>query len=219
VESQEELAILVQLNKNHELEIIGYRSCETEAESLEMEWDVFAGKKYNPVDQKVRPIRITLSEEFRIICDIKGDPLAEIPTLNPNLPDFVSTGWYTQEQKDHMDRVHNQGFLWPEEMKVVHHLLMLQNEAFAWTDLEQGSFREDFFLPVKLFCISLGSWKTYQYLQGLKMKFVESWNLRWMQESMSHPICSIDHVGFVSSRKMGRAWGLSIVWNLWMKSP
>ena len=48
-----------------------------------------------------------------------------------------------------MDQVHDQEFLWPEEMKAVHHLLMLQNKAFAWTDSEQGSFREDFFPPVK----------------------------------------------------------------------
>jgi hypothetical protein len=39
--------------------------------------------------------------------------------------------------------------LWPEEMKAIHHLLMLQNEAFAWTDSERGTFREDFFPPIK----------------------------------------------------------------------
>ena len=35
-------------------------------------------------------------------------------------------------------------------MKAVHHLLMLQNEAFAWTDAERGSFHEDLFPPIKI---------------------------------------------------------------------
>jgi hypothetical protein len=149
VENRGELAILIQTSKNHEPEIVGYRSCGTKTENLKSERKVFAGKKYKPVDQKVRPIRGTLPEEFRIIRDIKGDPLANMPKLEPNPPDFVPTGRYTQERKDHMDRVHDCEFLWPEEMKAVHHLLMLQNEAFAWTDSERGTFREDFFPPIK----------------------------------------------------------------------
>ena len=63
-----------------------------------------------------------------------------MPKLDLNPPDFKPTGWYTQEHKEHMDRVHDQEFLWPEELRAVHHLLMLQNKAFAWTDSEWESF-------------------------------------------------------------------------------
>jgi hypothetical protein len=34
----------------------------------------YAGKKYKPVDQKVKPVLGTLPEEFRIIRNITGDP-------------------------------------------------------------------------------------------------------------------------------------------------
>jgi len=61
---------------------------------LNIECEVFTGKKYKPVAQKIRPVNGTLLEEFRIIRDIKGDPLAEMPKLDPNSPDFEPTGQY-----------------------------------------------------------------------------------------------------------------------------
>ena len=140
MENWGELAVLIQSNRDDKQEIVGYRPWGTEEKQLELKQEVFAGKKYKPVDKKVRPIKGTLPEEFRIVRKIKGDPLAELPKLDPNPPDFVPTGHYTQERKEHMDHVHDQEFLLPEEMKAVHHLLMLQNEAFAWTDSEHGSF-------------------------------------------------------------------------------
>ena len=76
MESRGELAILIELTVDNEPQIVGYRPWGTEDEqNLEIERQVFAGKKYKPVDQKVRPIRGTLPEEFRIIREIKGEPL------------------------------------------------------------------------------------------------------------------------------------------------
>ena len=131
VENWGVLATLIQSNGDHKLEIIAYIPCENEEAALDIEHKVFAGKKYKLVDQKVRPVKGTLPEEFRIIRNIIGDPLADILKLDPNPPDFTPTGRYTQEQREHMDHVHDPEFLWPEELKVVHHLLMLQNAAFA----------------------------------------------------------------------------------------
>ena len=70
--------------------------------------------------------------------------------LSRNPPDFEPKGRYSLERKEHMDKVHGQGFLLPEEMKLVHHLIAEQNAAFAWDDSERGSFREDFFPPVQI---------------------------------------------------------------------
>ena len=53
---------------------------------------VYAGKKYKPVALKVRPVYTELLEEYRIKRTIKGDPLKDMPSLNPNLPEFVPTG-------------------------------------------------------------------------------------------------------------------------------
>jgi len=46
---------------------------------------VFAGKKYKPVAQKIRAVLADLPEKFRIIRNIVGDPLADMPTL-PKVP-------------------------------------------------------------------------------------------------------------------------------------
>jgi len=62
--------------------------------------------KYKPVAQKVKPVIQELPSQFRIIREIKGDPLAEMPKLSPNPPDFEPTGRYTQARKEKMDKVH-----------------------------------------------------------------------------------------------------------------
>ena len=57
----------------------------------------YLGKKYKPVAMKVKPMYSDLPEKFRIKRDIKGDPLADMPELNPISPEFTPTGRYTQE--------------------------------------------------------------------------------------------------------------------------
>jgi hypothetical protein len=50
------------------------------------------GKKYKPVHLKVKPTLAELPDKFRIIRDIKGDPLATLPELSLHPPPFVPTG-------------------------------------------------------------------------------------------------------------------------------
>ena len=54
-------------------------------------------KKYKPVALKVRPVLNELPDKFRIIRNIIGDPLRDLPTLNPNPPPFTPCGRYTLE--------------------------------------------------------------------------------------------------------------------------
>ncbi|KAG6869898.1 hypothetical protein C0995_016416, partial [Termitomyces sp. Mi166 len=70
-----------------------------------------------------------------------------MPKLDPHPQEFKPTGKYTAEYKEIIDQAHGDGFLWPEEMKAVHHLMMLQNEAFAWEDSQRGRLKEEFFPP------------------------------------------------------------------------
>ncbi len=63
--------------------IIGYQSYEP--------WfpenvSVFAGKKYKPVALKTKLVLATLPDKFRIIKNIYGDPLANMPNLSPTPP-------------------------------------------------------------------------------------------------------------------------------------
>ena len=114
--------------------------------------------KYKPVALKTKPVYAELPEKYRIKREITGDPLKGMPTLNPNPPDFEPTGRYTQERKDVIDKKHPGDFLWPEERKLMHHLMMLQNEAFAWDDTERGSFKEEFYPPVVIPVIEHKPW-------------------------------------------------------------
>ena len=104
--------------------------------------EVNLGKKYKPVAQKVRPIYGELPERFRIKREITGNLLKDMPGLSPNPADFAPTGRYTLERKEIIDKIHSGDFLWAEERKLMHHFMMVQEEAFAWDDSERGSFRK-----------------------------------------------------------------------------
>ena len=106
--------------------------------------------KYKPVALKVRPVKADLPEEYRVQRNITGDALADMPELSTHPPEFTPTGRYTQERKEIIDANHAEDFLWEEERKLVHHLMMIQEKAFAWTAEEAGTFRQDFFPPVKI---------------------------------------------------------------------
>jgi hypothetical protein len=56
-----------------------------------------AKKKYKPVAKKVHPVIGELPEKFRIERKIIGNPLNNLPILNPNPPPFTPTDRYTLE--------------------------------------------------------------------------------------------------------------------------
>lgn len=132
-------------------------------------------KKYKPVAKKVNAVPATLPAKFRIERHILGDPLADMPTLSPNPPDYVPTGRYTPERRDFIDSQHATDFLWPEERKLMHHFMMLQNLAFAWDDSERGHFRDDFFPPIEIPTLPHTPWceKNFAIPPGLLPKICE----------------------------------------------
>src|SRR5713226_4601894 len=117
-----------------------------------------AKRKYKPVALKVRPVLADLPEKYRITRNIIGDPLTSLLTLTPTPPPFMSTGRYTEIQRDIIDKAHSSEFLWPSERELMHHFMCLQNEGFAWNDSQRGRFREDFFPPVTMPVISHKPW-------------------------------------------------------------
>src|ERR1700742_783028 len=115
-------------------------------------------KKYKPVARKVKPVLGTLPGEFRIERNIRGDPLAGMPRMNPRPCDFKPTGRYTAERKEIIDKAHPGEFLLSEERKLIHNIMMAFNQAFAWDDTERGRFREDFFPPIKIPVVEHTPW-------------------------------------------------------------
>jgi hypothetical protein len=134
---------------------------------------VFAGKRYKPIAHKIRPIETELPSRFCIICNIKGDPLKELLALSLIPPNFTPCSHYTEERHDQFNQVHTGDFLLPEESKLVHHFMCLQNSAFAWTDQERGPFCEDFFPPIEILTILHKPWaqRNIPILPGITTKF------------------------------------------------
>ncbi|KAJ4463257.1 hypothetical protein C8J55DRAFT_444404 [Lentinula edodes] len=117
--------------------------------------------KYKPVDKKVNPIKATLPDEFRIERHIHGDPLLELPELlkhpKPISPS-VPTGRYTEERKEIIDKNHPEGFLWEQERNLMHEMMCKQEAGFAWEPSEAGTFKNEFFPPVKVPVIPHEPW-------------------------------------------------------------
>ena len=122
------------------------------------EVDTFAARKYKPVARKIRPVLADLPDKFRIVRNIIGDPLADMPTLSPNPPPFSPTGRYTADNREIIDKVHPGDFLWPQERELMHHFMCVQNQGFAWDDSQRGRFREDFFPPVVMPVVEHKPW-------------------------------------------------------------
>ena len=112
---------------------------------------------YKKVAKRVHPIAASLPEDFRIIRRRPEDPLLTLPTL-PTLPPPLTPGdRLTQERFDALD-LNPFSFLWPEEVKLAAHILKVNEKALAWTEVERGRFRDDYFSPVKIPTIAHTPW-------------------------------------------------------------
>jgi hypothetical protein len=103
-------------------------------------------RKYRQAEDRIQPIATQLPEGFRIVRNITGDPLEDIPVL-PTHPNFIPGLRYTQEWHDKL-QLNPDRFLWPEEEKLAHHLVREQEDSLSWIEEEKGEFRQDFFPPV-----------------------------------------------------------------------
>ena len=122
--------------------------------------EVYLGgkKKYKPVALKTRPLLADLPDKFRIERKIIGDPLKDMPPLNPNPPStFIPGARYTLDRRDDL-RARHASFLWPTELDLLDDMIKNQETAFAWTDAERGSFRRDFFPPVEIPTVAHKPW-------------------------------------------------------------
>jgi len=115
-------------------------------------------KKYKPVALKVKPVLGTLPERFRIIRDIRGDPLKDLPVLPERPPDFIPKGRYMVERKEKLNMTHRSEFLWSKERKLMHWMIAEQNQAFAWEDPERGRFKEEYFLTIEIPTVAHVPW-------------------------------------------------------------
>jgi hypothetical protein len=104
---------------------------------------------YKKVAKKVHPVLASLPEDFHNIRHIPTDPLLSLPPLSIHPPNFSPGLRLMQERLDDLD-LNRYKFLWPEELKLMQHVLWLNKLSLAWEEAEKGQFRDDYFSPVKI---------------------------------------------------------------------
>lgn len=58
-----------------------------------------------------------------------------------------------------IDKLHDHEFLWLEEVKLVHHIMSVHENAFAWDECEKGCFKHEYFPPVEFPVIEHVPWR------------------------------------------------------------
>jgi hypothetical protein len=131
-------------------------------------------RKYRKAEDRIQPITTQLPKEFHIICNIIRDPLENMAVLLTYPPDFVPGLRYTQEWYKKL-QLNPDGFLWPEEEKLAHHLVREQEECLSWIEQGKGEFRQDFFPLVRIPTVSQMPWvyKNIPILQGLHDELIK----------------------------------------------
>ena len=91
------------------------RPSETSTNQSKAQASTFVTRKYKPVTKKVHAVLAELPEKYWITRNIIGEPIADMPTLSLNPPDFQPTGRYTTEHREIIDIAHSEELLWPDE--------------------------------------------------------------------------------------------------------
>ena len=99
---------------------------------------------YKKVAKKVHPIPASLTKDFCVLRWFPSDLLVTLPTLSMNLSNFASDIWLTQKHLD-MLRLNQDNFLWPDELKLWHHVLKINKLGLAWNEQKKGHFHNNYF--------------------------------------------------------------------------
>ncbi|KAJ8594075.1 hypothetical protein M405DRAFT_698575, partial [Rhizopogon salebrosus TDB-379] len=112
---------------------------------------------YKPVARKVRTIPEAISEEYHITCRLPDHPLAGLPELPVHPPIFIPGARFTQERSDVLD-LDPVKWLWPNELNLVHWLVLVHETTFVWDPGERGRFKEEYFPPVRIATVPHTPW-------------------------------------------------------------
>jgi hypothetical protein len=104
---------------------------------------------YKKVARKVHPIPASLPEDFHCVHHIPKDPLLSLLPLPRLPPDFTPGIHLMQEQLEAL-QLDTHNFLHLEELKLLQHVLKLNEAGLAWTEEEKGRFKDNYFSPVKI---------------------------------------------------------------------
>ena len=162
-------------------------------------------KKYKPVAQKTKSVLAELPQKFRVVRKIEGNPLKDMPVLDPNPPPFQPCGRYTQEISSYRTNAHYYMISYASKMKVL--LGTIRNAEV----LEPISSHR---LIFQSFRTLLGSRRIFRYLQAYTKKFAKSYAKRLRLAFTNPQIRPIVRNGLWFLRKTEQAYSPFIVSNL-----
>ena len=100
--------------------------------------------KYKKVSQKVRPVAMQIPEHQQPRRQFPEDPLLNLPKLPHHPPNFIPTTKFTVERMEQLG-IEKHEELWPEEQRLLQHVLRLNERSIAFDEYERGTFRRDYF--------------------------------------------------------------------------
>jgi hypothetical protein len=104
---------------------------------------------YKKVVKKVCLVPALLLEDFYCIHYIPKDPLLSLVPL-PRLPPNFMPGIHLTQERLKALQLNAHNFLHMEELKLLQHILKLNEAGLAWTEEEKGHFKDNYFSPVKI---------------------------------------------------------------------
>ncbi|KAJ8693264.1 hypothetical protein PTI98_010502 [Pleurotus ostreatus] len=107
---------------------------------------ISAKKIYKPAARRVKPVATTLPEEFRIVRKEPPNILDDFRPPPKNPPRFEPGSRYTQERHDKQN-IDPEGWLWPDEVNLIHHIIRANEMAFAWDESEKGALKDEYLPP------------------------------------------------------------------------
>ena len=129
---------------------------------------------YKRVDKKIKPVSTTFPEEARVRRQIPEDPLQSLTPLSKRPPDFIPTAHITQERLDLL-KINADNFLSGEEEKLFTQVMMNNEQALAFIDIERGTLKESYFSPYVIATVPHTPWeyKNIPIPPGIKDKVIE----------------------------------------------
>jgi hypothetical protein len=90
---------------------------------------------YKRVDKKIKPVPASFPEDCYVTRNIPEDPLISLPYLSKHPPEFTPTKKITADRLPIL-KINEKGFLSQEEEKLFKHIMVLNEEAIAFEDVE-----------------------------------------------------------------------------------
>ena len=98
---------------------------------------------YKTVDKKVKPVSMRMPPEAYVRRRIPEDPLISLSELPTSPPDFVPSKKITLDRLKQLEI--DNGFLRPEEVRLFNYVILQNERALAFEDIERGTLSDKYF--------------------------------------------------------------------------